>query len=149
MNRHSRRFGAAAILCAAVMLLPRHAHGQLAAIGASAQVVGQPLSLRTVTSSASGAELAVTLEGCGAGTITVEGRRSDGTMVRVTRQELTGTGDCQRRQLLLPLVHRDSAQLLRFEVRLTQTDAVLAPSLAQVVISAAATRTGTRNTLVH
>lgn len=143
-----RVFGVAMSLLGA-MLVPGGAHGQQASVLATATVVGQPLSLRTVSSGASGSRLQVGIEGCGTGSVTVDGRRADGTQVRIVRHDFANDGQCGRRDLLLPLSHRDSAQFLRFDVRLTQTDALLAPSLAQVVVNAAALRTGSGIALLY
>lgn len=143
-----RAFGVAMSLLGA-MLVPRGAHGQQASVLATATVVGQPLSIRTVSSGASGSKLQVGIEGCGTGSVTVDGRRADGTQVRIVRHDFANDGRCGRRDLLLPLSHRDSAQFLRFDVRLTQTDALLAPSLAQVVVNAAALRTGSGIALLY
>jgi hypothetical protein len=133
----------------AAMLSPREVRGQQGSIIATARVVGRPLSLRTVTSTADGRELHVGIDGNGPGSITVDGRRADGTLVRIAQRELTGTGNTGRRDMLLPLIHGDSATILHFEVRLSQSDALLAPSLSQVIIRAAATRTGNRSALLY
>ncbi len=128
---------------------PQDAESQQASIVAVARVLDRPLSLRTVTSAAGGAELHVGIDGGGAGTVTVQGRRADGSLVPIARRELDADGHAGRRDLVLPLVHRDSAQIVHFEIRLSQSDALLAPSMAQVVISAAATRTSSRSAFVH
>lgn len=143
-----RLIGIAASLLAAG-LTPTVAHSQQASVLATASVVSQPLTLRTVASIASGPALQIGIEGCGTGTLTVDGRRADGTLVRVSRRDVSSNGDCGRRDLRLPLVHGDGAQILRFEVQLTQGDALLAPSVAQFVVNAAATRTGSRTALMY
>ncbi len=132
---------ASAALCA---LLPATAQAQNSSVTASATVLPRPLVLVGVARTSVPGELRIRIDGCGNGALTVDSRKVN-TTLRTARVVLAATGVCGARDVTLQLTA--GANTLDFLVSLEQSDALVSPSFAQIVIPAAQAFAGARSTL--
>lgn len=128
--------------------MPAALMAQNGSITATATVLPRPLSLLTVARTASPGELLVQVVGCAAGTLTVD-TRTEAALHRSARVAIGAGRDCSPRRIPLQ-VAVGAGTPLEFIVSLEQSDALLAPSVTQVVVPVAPSRGSTaRGTLSY
>ena len=127
--------------------MPAALLAQHGSITATATVLPRPLSLIAVERTTSPGELLVRVVGCAAGTLTVD-TRTEVTLQRSARVAIGAGRDCGPRSIPLTVAAGASTPL-EFIVSLEQSDALLAPSVTQVVIPATVSRRTTRSALAY
>jgi hypothetical protein len=120
------------LIGAALLLLPGVALGQNAGIVATATVQPRPLTLRGVALTAVPGELRVRLDGCGSGALAVDVRTVTGTR-QTSRAILAATPQCSTRDVTLQLP-TNVAGAQAWVVTLQQSDALISPSFAQLIL---------------
>ncbi len=122
--------------CAAALLwcVPATASAQSGSISVSATVLPRPLSIVDVSRTAIPGELRVRIDGCARGVLTVNARSATAS-VRTARHEIGAGGSCGMRTVAIQLTAA-SPGTIDYLVSLEQTDALLAPSFAQFIVSA-------------
>lgn len=133
------------LVSAALCTLPlATAQAQSSSIMTSATVLPRPLVLVGVSRTAVPGELRVRIDGCGNGALTVD-TRSASTTLRTSRVQLSAHDTCGARDVTVQLTA--AANTLDFLVSLEQSDTLVSPSFAQIVIPAARAIAGARSTL--
>ena len=128
---------------------PCASHAQDGSVAATATVIGRPLTLSTVTATASPALLRVRLDGCGSGAISVEARGADGQAARLSRVQVEASATCAARDILLPLLRGADAGVTQFEVSLSHSNVLVSPAFQQFVVTTAAAGAGAGHTLIY
>ena len=136
---------AALALCVTGSLLTSPVvQAQNASIAATATVLARPLTMYGAMRSSIAGELLVRLDGCGTGAITIDAQSGTGTR-RASRMVLDTRSGCHARTVSLPLPAGRGA--VSYLVTLEQTNALISPVFAQVVVPAAGV--GPRTSLAY
>ena len=126
------------------VLTPAATRAQNSSIAVTATVLPRPLTLQGAMRTGVPGELLVGLAGCGTGAITIDARNATATR-RASRLVLDGSSGCAARAVTVRLPSDPDA--VSYLVTLQQSNALISPVFAQILIPAAAS--GPRASLAY